>query len=167
MQHDCPGTSAALGYLTLHLELLCSILGAPVLHESQFLGVHSAVWQAPGFWKRAVDPAHMLMLSALPCDTLTTPFIAGGPSWAMALETSDPQHKNVARHLRPDVVSVYLRSALVCASYYTINFHKILHNHKILLTVGPLLNGAREVLVSVPPTNVHLLQCLVVLRYMK
>lgn len=93
MQKDCAGTSAALGYLTLHLELFCSILGAPLLHESQFLGVHSAVWQAPNFWKRAVDPAHMLMLSALPCDSLTTSFIAGGPSWAIALEASDPQHK--------------------------------------------------------------------------
>ena len=96
MQQDCPGTSAALGYLTLHLELFCSIVGAPLLHESRFLGVQSSVWQAPSFWKRSVDPAHMLMLSAMPCDALTTSLIGHGPSWAMALEVPDPQNKCAA-----------------------------------------------------------------------
>ena len=119
MQRDSPGTSAALGYLTLHLELFCSIVGAPLLHESRFLGIHSSVWQAPTFWKRTIDPAHVLMLSAMPCDALTTSFIGNGPSWAMALEVPDPQHKCAALPWPPESTTTFsaARQQLSSQSY--------------------------------------------------
>lgn len=89
MQEDAQRSSAALGYLTLQLQLFASILDAPLLHESHFLGLHSSVWQPRSFWHAKGDRAQKLLLSTLPTDALSSSFMAGPTSWTATLDSTD------------------------------------------------------------------------------
>lgn len=96
MQSDPRGSSAALGYLTLQLQLFASVLDAPVLHEAHYLGLHSAVWQARTFWNTKADQAQVLLLSSLPTDALSSSFMSGPASWASTMEAPDQSRQDIA-----------------------------------------------------------------------
>eukprot|EP00892_Ulva_mutabilis_P006857 jgi/Ulvmu1/4543/UM002_0269.1 len=107
MQADAHRSSAALGYLTLQLQLFASILDAPLLHEGHYLGHHSSVWRAQTFWNTKAEPSQVLLLSSLPSDALSSSFLSGGPaSWATTRDSAD-QNRYVhpcVRHLPHAVV---------------------------------------------------------------
>lgn len=102
MRTDANRSSAALGYLTLQLQLLASILDAPLLHEGHYLGLHSSVWQARSFWNIKPENSQILLLSSLPTDALSSSFMSSGPAvWAATLESPDQsRHASVSLWLR-------------------------------------------------------------------
>lgn len=100
MRADAHRSSAALGYLTLQLQLFASVLDAPVLHEGHYLGLHSSVWQAQSFWNAKAAQSQVLRLSGLPPDSLSSSFMSSGPaSWGTSLESHDQNRYGSASSL--------------------------------------------------------------------
>lgn len=85
ISYTCPAVghvqavSAALGYLLLCIDKVAMLMGGPLLHESQYQGSTSTLWQPNSFWARL--PANSAAILPLYVPGTSTSSSAG-PSYS-------------------------------------------------------------------------------------
>lgn len=101
MRADPARVSTACGHLVLYLRLFASVLWAPLLHESGYMGSSSAVWQPGSFWAASAPLGPRLQLWHTPSQL---------PFWPQAEHALDSQQLSRCAFLCIIVIPMRMRS---------------------------------------------------------